>query len=108
MIRNVQIEGEPDPHPERQVHDARELATGKINVASLPVSGHFIRVFDLFDEGQRREFERLYVDLVDKVRRGTVLISENVRESVTRQDGSTGWLKYIEWTEFDTSDILGA
>lgn len=108
MIPNIHIHGEPDTHPERHVHDAYELATGKIDLSKLNVKEHHVRVFDLMDPKQREEYENLYVDLSMLVKKGCVLVSANTRETLSRTDGSTGWFKYLEWTEYDTSEILGA
>ena len=109
MIQNVQIDGEPDKHPEKPVHDAYELATGQFDALSkLPVKEHHVFVADLMDEGQRSEYEKLYLELMDKSKAGKIYIASNSREVLTRPDGSTGWFKYLEWLEFDTSEILGA
>lgn len=108
MIPNVQITGAPDLHPEKPVHDARELASGKVDLLKLPVAGHSTRVFDLMDQAEREEYDKLYIDLMNKSREGKIIISSNSREVLQRPDGSTGWFKFLEWTEFDTSEILGA
>lgn len=108
MIPNIQIEGDLDLHPEKPVHDAYELATGAIDPSSLPVSSQHVRVYDLMNEDQRTAYEKLYVDLANKAKAGKVIVTSNTRETLVRPDGSTGWFKYMEWTELDTSEILGA
>jgi hypothetical protein len=108
MIPTVQITGEPDLHPEKPVHDAYELASGQIDISKLKAKGHCARVFNLMIEEDRKKYEELYVELMNKAREGKILISSNVREVLHNSDGSTGWYKFIEWTEFDTSEILGA
>lgn len=108
MIRNIQIEGAPDSHPEKPVYDAHQLAAGKVDLSTLAITGHSVRVFDLMDADQRDEYEKLYVTLSDLSRQGKILISSNIREVLRRSDGSTGWFKCLEWTTFDTSSILGA
>jgi len=108
MIPNIQIMGTPDTHPEKPVHDAYELASGKLDFSKLKVKNHFVRVFDLMDSEQVNAYETLYVQLADQAKQGKIIVSCNTRETLTRSDGSTGWFKFVEWTEFDTSDILGA
>ena len=108
MIKNIQIAGEPDLHPEKPMHDAYDLASGNIDASALPVSSHHVGVFDLMDESQRKEYEKTYVDLAEKAKAGKVIVTSNARETLVRPDGSTGWFKYLEWTELDTSEILGA
>ena len=108
MIPNVQIEGEPDTHPEKPVHDARELANGQVDLTTLTATRHNARVFDLMSPEDREEYSKLYLDLFNRSKEGKILISSNIREVLTRKDGSTGWYRLIEWTEFDTSEILGA
>ena len=108
MIRNVQIEGEPDSHPEKRMYDAYELATGQIDLTKLKAKSHSVKVFDMMSASDREEYEKLYVLLMNKSKEGKIIISSNTREVLSRSDGSTGWFKFIEWTEFDTSEILGA
>ena len=108
MIPNIQIQGDPDTHPEKPVHDAYELASGQLDVLNLNAKAHNARVFDLMSTDERTEYEKLYLELLKKSKEGKIYISSNTREVLTRPDGSTGWFKYLEWTEFDTSDILGA
>lgn len=108
MIPNVQIDGEPDTHPEKPIHDAYQLATGQIDPSSLTVTAHNVRVFDLMDRNDRKEYEKLYVELMGKSRQGRIFIVGNTRETLVMPDGSTRWFKFLEWSEYDTSDILGA
>lgn len=108
MIPTVQITGDPDMHPEHPVQDAYQLASGQVDLSKLRIKSHHTRVFDLMSAESRDEYDKLYVELSDKVRQGKILISGNTRETLTRPDGSTGWFKFVEWTEFDTSEILGA
>lgn len=108
MIKNIQIEGEPDLHPERPIHDAYELANGQVDLSKLKVKEHCTRVFNLMSEEDRKTYEELYVKLMNKAREGKIIISSNTREVLHNPDGSTGWYKFLEWTEFDTSEILGA
>lgn len=107
MIKNIQIEGEPDAHPEKPIHDAYELATGQIDLSKLKAKEHRAIVFNLMSEEDRKKYEDLYVELMNKSREGKIIISSNTREVLHNKDGSTGWYKFIEWTEFDTSEILG-
>lgn len=108
MIKTVQIEGAPDMHPEHPVHDAADLASGKIDMLSLPVSKHHVEVFDMMDQDARCKYESLYSDLASLVKAGKAYVLSNSRSVLSRPDGSTGWYKYVEWTEFDTTGILGA
>ena len=59
-------------------------------------------------EDDRARYTKLYKDLAPLVKAGKVFMTVNSREVLTRSDGSTGWFKYLEWIEFDTSEILGA
>ena len=47
MIPNVQIVGAADTHPEKPVFDARQLASGQIDLMQLPVKESHVEVFDL-------------------------------------------------------------
>lgn len=108
MIRTVQIEGAPDTHPERRVPDASDLAEGRLDPSSLKVKAQHTMVFDMMDEGQRGEYEKLYVVLMEDVKAGKATVCANDRSVLSRKDGSTGWFRYLEWLEYDTSGIIGA
>lgn len=108
MIKTVQIDGEPDTHPEHPIHDASDLASGKVDLFQLPVSKHHVEVFDMMDCDSRSRYESLYSELAAMVKAGKAFVLSNSRSVLSRPDGSTGWYKYVEWTEFDTSGILGA
>lgn len=108
MIPNVQINGDPDLHPEKPVFDARQLAQGQIDLMQLPIRESHVEVFDLMDRDERERYTKLYKELAPLVKSGKVFLTVNSREVLTRADGSTGWFKYLEWIEFDTSEILGA
>lgn len=107
MIPTVQITGAPDTHPEKPIHDAYELAAGQVDLSKLAIRKHNARVFDLMNAEERVAYEDLYLKLLNKSKEGKILISSNTREVLQKPDGSTGWFKFIEWTEFDTSEILG-
>lgn len=109
-IPTVQIEGEPDTHPERgsRIIDARMLAEHKVDLSMLKIRANHTEVFDLMSADDRKAYETLYVELMTRVKAGEVLVFTNSREVLTRPDGSTGWFKYLEWIEIDTSEILGA
>lgn len=108
MIPNIQIKGEPDTHPEKTIHDAYELANGQIDLSKLDIKDHCVRVFNMMSEDDRKAYEKLYKELHVKSKEGRILISSNTRETLHNPDGSTGWYRYLEWTEFDTTGILGA
>ena len=108
MIPNVQIQGDPDLHPEKPVFDARQLAQGQIDLMQLPLRESHVEVFDLMDASERVRYMKLYKELAPLVKAGKVFLTVNSREILTRSDGSTGWFKYMEWIEFDTTGIIGA
>ena len=107
MIHNIQIEGTPDTHPERPIYDAKELADGKL-ADILHVKSHHTEVFDVMNPDDRANYDRLYVELSDYSKKGSVYVISNRMETLTRDDGSTGWFRYVEWIEYDISEVLGA
>jgi hypothetical protein len=56
----------------------------------------------------RDAYGKLYVELCRLAKEGKIFIVSNTREVLQNPDKSTGWFKYLEWTRFDTSKILGA
>ena len=108
MIPNVQVTGDPDTHPEKPIYDAGQLAAGQIDLSKLDVAEHRVRVFNMMSEEDRDEYGKLYVELCQLAKEGKIFIVSNTREVLQNPDKSTGWFKYLEWTRFDTSKILGA
>ena len=88
--------------------DARQLAAGQVDLMQLPIKETHVEVFDLMNADERVRYADLYRKLSPLVKAGKVFLTVNSREVLTRADGSTGWFKYLEWIEFDTSEILGA
>lgn len=108
MINNIQITGDPDTHPEKPVYDARSLALGQVDMTTLNILAHRVATFDLLNKEDVARYENLYKQLLDLAKSGKILISTNIREKMVLADGSNTWMRLLEWTEFDTSEIIGA
>ena len=59
-----------------------------------------VRVFDLSDQKQVKEYERLWAALLERQSRMEVII-EASRDLVKRPDGTSYWMKYVEYVELD-------
>jgi hypothetical protein len=60
-----------------------------------------VRIFDLSDEGQRKKYEKLQSMLISKVSRGEVIVNDSRKDLVHRADGTSYWMKYVEYIELD-------
>ena len=58
-----------------------------------------VRIFDLSDEKQVEEYEKLWLELLEKTARMEVSV-ESRKDLVHRKDGTSYWMKYVEYVEF--------
>ncbi len=59
-----------------------------------------VRIFDLSDPEQVSEYEKLWKELIDKTYRMEVVVDSR-KDLVHRKDGTSYWMKYVEYVEFD-------
>ena len=59
-----------------------------------------VRIFDLSDDKQRKAYEKLWAKLLVMVSTGSVVV-EHSKDLVHRADGTSYWMKYVEYVEFD-------
>lgn len=64
-----------------------------------------VRIFDLSDDKQRNEYEVLWADLLARMSEGKVVV-ETHSDLVKHPDGTSYWMKYIEYIEFTTVDKI--
>ena len=62
-----------------------------------------VEIFDLSDPKQVRRYERLWKTLLDKASRMEVIV-DHCKNLVNRADGSSYWMKYVEYVEFEGRD----
>lgn len=70
-------------------------ASGAIKIKNVRV-----RIFDLSNKDEREEYEKLWAELLVKTSLGLVTV-ESSKDLVRRADGTSYWLKYVEYVEFD-------
>ena len=61
-----------------------------------------VRIFDLSDKTQVEEYEKLWKSLLEKMSRMEVCVDHH-KDLVRREDGTSYWMKYVEYVEFDDS-----
>lgn len=66
---------------------------------NLKIKKVSVRIFDLSDEKQLKEYESLWAELLVKTARMEVLV-ESRKDLVNRADGTSYWMKYVEYVEF--------
>ena len=79
---------------------AKKMAGGK----DVVVSGVNVRVFDLLDEKERAELEHVEKELLNKMYLGVITLSANRTDIFHRPDGSTTWMRLLEWVEYRAED----
>jgi hypothetical protein len=65
-----------------------------------------VRIFDLSNDKQCRKYEKLWAELLLKVSKGQVVV-ETSKDLVHRPDGTSYWMKYVEYVEFETGAVSG-
>lgn len=58
-----------------------------------------VRIFDLSDDKQRKDYEKLWAKLLPMVAKGEVVVDQS-KDLVHRSDGTSYWMKYVEYVEF--------
>ena len=78
--------------------------TGKSTSKAFKVKKVKVEIFDLSDSAQRRKYEKLWAELLVKVSKLEAVVEQS-RDLVRRPDGTSYWMKYVEYVEFgeDTS-----
>lgn len=61
-----------------------------------------VKIFDLSDPKQLASYEKLWLSLLDKLGRGEVVVDTR-KDLVHRADGTSYWMKYVEYAEFGAS-----
>ena len=80
----------------RRILNGRELD----NIApDVKIKKVCVKIFDLSNEDQVREYERLWSELLEKVARMEVFV-ESQKDLVKRPDGTSYWMKYVEYVEY--------
>ena len=81
--------------------DPMELLKRAFPVGSVPIKIKkvSVKIFDFSDEKQVREYEKLWAKLLEKKARFEVAV-ETSKDLVRRADGTSYWLKYVEYVEF--------
>lgn len=72
-------------------------AAGSLN--TLEIKKVEVRIFDLSDNKQRKDYEKLWAKLLPMVAKGEVVVDHS-KDLVHRPDGTSYWMKYVEYVEF--------
>lgn len=67
---------------------------GKSSIRSVKVA-----IFDLSKDDERSDYEKLWAELLEKMANGLVIVDSHC-DLVKHQDGTSYWMKYIEYVEF--------
>jgi len=62
-----------------------------------------VKVFDLSNAKQVKEYEKLWAELLEKASRLEVVV-EHHNDLVQRKDGTSYWMKYVEYVEFGEAE----
>ena len=61
-----------------------------------------VEIFDLSDPSQRKKYEKLWAELLVKTSKLEAVV-ETSKDLVHRPDGTSYWMKYVEYVEFSNS-----
>ena len=62
-----------------------------------------VKIFDLSDAMQVASYEKLQLELLNKIARMEAVVDERT-DLVHRADGTSYWMKYVEYTEFGDAE----
>lgn len=78
-------------------------ANGGKSTESVKIKNVRVRIFDLSDAKQVKEYEKLWTELLEKASRMEVIVDHH-KDLVQRKDGTSYWMKYVEYVEFGAAD----
>lgn len=76
---------------------------GGSTVPGIKVKKVKVAVFDLSDKKQVRAYEKLWACLLEKTAKMEVVVDHH-KDLVHRPDGTSYWMKYVEYVEFCEDD----
>lgn len=76
-----------------------KILDGSVKDPAFRVKKVNVKIFDLSDEDQVKEYEELWKDLLEKSARMEVVVDSR-KDLVHRSDGTSYWMKYVEYVEF--------
>ena len=109
-VRTVGTDGKPvsvdnlfGSIAEKEMYSRILGGAGYMNGASsgvFKVKGVHVKIFDMSDIDQLHEYEKLQKDLLERTSRLEVVV-ESRKDLVHRKDGTSYWMKYVEYIEFE-------
>lgn len=75
--------------------------------SKVKISKYKVETFDLSDASQREAYEKLWMELFEMVSRGEAFVDAR-KDLVHRADGTSYWLKYMEYAIFSPTKQEGA
>lgn len=95
----------PDPvfrsEDERRAY--QRIIDGSGNRNDLKIKKVKVEIFDMSDHKQVKKYEKLWKELLEKASRMEVAVDAR-KDLVHRADGTSYWMKYVEYTEFSGAD----
>ena len=74
-------------------------ATGGKSAPEIKIKNVCVKVFDLSNAKQVKEYEKLWAWLLEKASKMEVIVDHH-KDLVQRKDGTSYWMKYVEYVEF--------
>ena len=81
----------------------QRIINGGVVGQELKIAKVKVEIFDLSDPKQVRKYEKLWASLLPKVSVGSVVVDHH-KDLVKRADGTSYWMKYVEYVEFGTDE----
>lgn len=66
-----------------------------------------VKIFDMSDQKQVNAYEKLWLKLLNKIARMEAVVDART-DLVHRADGTSYWMKYVEYTEFDNGEEISS
>lgn len=78
-------------------------ANGGKSAEAVKIKKVCVRIFDLSESKQVKAYEKLWTELLEKASRMEVIVDHH-KDLVQRKDGTSYWMKYVEYVEFGASE----
>lgn len=78
-------------------------ANGSKRAEAVKIKKVCVKIFDLSDSKQVKAYEKLWTELLEKASRMEVIVDHH-KDLVQRKDGTSYWMKYVEYVEFGASE----
>lgn len=80
---------------------ARAAEARALGKEPVSIKSYRVEVFDMHSADDRGRYARTMSEIFPRVVSGECVVWKNELQTMTRPDGSTGWMRYLEWADYE-------